>query len=286
MCQLKNAGFIQNLSTIYTAVQKTGSDEYQLNMLTGCFRYELKTVINTLMQTSAKKDLKDILFIIQARLGSHRVPQKMLRPFAGTNLFEISLKKVLESDIPNDQFRASVYEPELKAVVEKYSLSCYDRSEESANCESDLPVVYEWHDKFPEYKYAVLINACNLFLSVETINRFLKEYISSEHDGMFAVIPKKQYFWDDSGNMLTKWPDGAIMMNTKEVGTTYEAAHVLYAGRLDLIAEGMWMGEPPYRKNAPALVEISEFESLDIDYEWQFEVYTTYWEKLYGKSNS
>lgn len=255
-------------------------------ILAGCFDRALKTVINTLMQRSAKKDLKDILFIIQARLGSQRVPQKMLRPFAGTNLFEISLKKVLESDIPNDQFRASVYEPELRAIVEKHGLNYYDRSEESANCESELQLIYEWHDKFPEYKYAVIINACNLFLSVDAINRFIKEYTESDHDGMFAVMPKKQYYWDSEGDLITKWPADTNIMNTKEVGVTYEAAHVLYAGRLDMIADGKWMGEPPYRKNAPALVEISEFESLDIDYEWQFEVYTTYWEKLYGKSNS
>ena len=26
--------------------------------------------------------------------------------------------------------------------------------------------------------------------------------------------------------------------------------------------------------------QISEFECLDIDYEWQFDLYTNYWEKL------
>lgn len=209
----------------------------------------------------------------------------MLRSFAGTNLFEIAIKKVKESIIPDNQFRASVYEDELKDVVDRHGLICYNRSELSANNDTSLQTIYEWHDKYPEYKYAVIINACNLFLEVETINVFIEKYLASEYDGLFAVMPKKQYYWDSNGNLITAWPEGNNLMNTKAVGVTYEAAHVLYAGRLDQIAEGKWMGDPPYSKNAPALVEISEFESLDIDYEWQFEVYTTYWEKLYGKSN-
>jgi len=40
------------------------------------------------------KDIKDILIIVQARLNSERVPQKMIKPFNNTNLFEIAIKKV------------------------------------------------------------------------------------------------------------------------------------------------------------------------------------------------
>jgi CMP-N-acetylneuraminic acid synthetase len=239
-----------------------------------------------MVSVETNKQLSDILFIIQARCNSERVPNKMLRPFANTNLFEIAIEKVKKSCIPNDQFRASVFEPELKAIVDKHGLLCYNRSETSANNDTSLQTIYEWHDQFPEYKYAVIINACNLFLEVNTIDKFVQSYLQSEHDGLFAVMPKKQYYWDSNGNLITEWPEGNNLMNTKAVGVTYEAAHVLYAGRLDMIADGMWMGKPPYTKNAPALIEISEFESLDIDYEWQFEVYTTYWEKIYGTSNS
>ena len=235
-----------------------------------------------MVSVAQNKTIDEVLFIIQARTNSERVPNKMLRPFANTNLFEIAINKVKQSNIPDSQFRASVYERELCNIVDKYGLQCYNRSEASANNDTSLQTIYEWHDQYPEYKYAVIINACNLFLEVDTINKFIDQYLASEHDGMFAVMPKKQYYWDSEGNLITEWPEGNNLMNTKAVGVTYEAAHVLYAGRLDMIADGMWMGNPPYTKNAPALVEISEFESLDIDYEWQFDVYTTYWEKLNG----
>ena len=51
----------------------------------------------------------------------------------------------------------------------------------------------------------------------------------------------------------------------------YEAAHCLYAGRMDKIGEDIWMGD----FNAPGSIELfpmEEQEVFDIDYEWQFKL--------------
>ena len=40
----------------------------------------------------ASKNKNDILLMTQARLGSTRIPNKMLRPFAGTTLLDILLE--------------------------------------------------------------------------------------------------------------------------------------------------------------------------------------------------
>ena len=45
------------------------------------------------------KNIDDIAFVVQARLNSERVPNKMLKPFAGSNLFGIVLDKLLTSDV-------------------------------------------------------------------------------------------------------------------------------------------------------------------------------------------
>jgi CMP-N-acetylneuraminic acid synthetase len=229
------------------------------------------------------KKLEEVLFIVQARTNSERVPAKMVRPFANTCLFEIFLEKIKQSNIPNEQFYASVYDQDLIDLCNKHELNVFNRSLASRNSENDLVQMYEWWDKFPQYKYAVLFNPCLPFLTVDTINRFAQSYTNSEHDGMFGVMHKKQYYWNASGEMITPWPKGVTIMNTKIVEPTLEAAHALYAGRLDLIGKKCWMGD--FTTNNPALFEMEEFECLDIDYEWQFEVYTTYWEKHYGKTN-
>lgn len=230
------------------------------------------------------KKLDDILFVVQARTNSERVPAKMVKPFADTCLFEIFLVKIKESNIPLDQFYASVCDKELIDLCDKHSINVFERSMESRNAENDLVQMYEWWDKFPQFKYAVLFNPCLPFLSVDTINRFVDSYTDSPHDGLFGAMEKKQYYWNKEGDMITPWPEGVTIMNTKIVEPTLEAAHALYAGRLDLIGEAKWMGD--FTKNNPALFSMEEFECLDIDYEWQFEIYTHYWKKHYDKTNS
>ena len=60
------------------------------------------------------KDIKDICFIIQARTQSTRVPNKMLRPFSDSNLFEIAINKILNSKIiPKENFYLSVMDDEI-----------------------------------------------------------------------------------------------------------------------------------------------------------------------------
>ena len=216
------------------------------------------------------KDIKDILFIVQARLESQRVPRKMVKPFANTTLMDILIEKVKESSIiPSDNFYLSVYEKELIDIAKKHNVNYYERSRESALAENSLPLMYEWHDKLP-FKYAVLLSACNPLLTLSTIERFIKSYIESDKDGMFGVIGKKQYFWDAEGKMSSDWPEGQKMMNTKYMNITYEAAHCLYASKMDIIKDGYWMDakSPP----EPELFVIdNELEIFDIDYPWQFE---------------
>ena len=67
-------------------------------------------------------------------------------------------------------------------------------------------------------------------------------------------------------------------MNTKFVKPIYEAAHCLYASRLDVIKDGCWMGDtsPP----EPKLFVMDELEAFDIDYEWQFKVGEQLYENL------
>jgi CMP-N-acetylneuraminic acid synthetase len=217
------------------------------------------------------KNINDILFILQARLGSSRVPKKMTRSFNGTSLFEIAINKLLNcQSIPKNQIYASIYENELIEIANKHKINIYYRSEKSAKAESSLQDIYEWHDKFPQFKYVILLNACQPFLLTQTIDNFVNHFLHSENDGLFGVIKKKNYFWNNKHTMITKWPEDQTIMNTKVVEETLEAAHSLYASRLDLIKNDMFMGN--FTKNNPELFEMSEYETFDIDYEWQFQM--------------
>lgn len=216
------------------------------------------------------KNLNDICFIVQARLNSERVPRKMIKPFTGTTLTDLVLQKLVTSNIPNNQIYLAVHEQELIDIGNKYPINIWKRSYESANVDKGITTLFDWWDKLP-YKYVVMISGCNPLLQLETIERFVKQYIDSNHDGLFSVIEKKNYFWDTNGNLLNKWPEGQDLLNTKAVDVTYEAGHCLYASRMDSIGEGKWVGDWT-KKGDIDLFPVTEMEAFDIDYGWQFNV--------------
>lgn len=224
------------------------------------------------------KELDSVAIIVQARLNSQRVPQKMIRNFAGTTLFDIILDKIIVA-FPHikEHIWASVYEEELLSIAKNKGVKIFHRSKESANNDNSLQKIYEWHDKLPKnYKYVILVSGCNPLLKSETIVNFYKNFINQKEENLFAVIEKKTYYWNSNGGLVTPWPDGQTIMNTKAVEPTYEAAHVLYASRLDLIKENKFMGDFQ-TVGSIKLFKMPELEAFDIDYEWQFKL----GEKLY-----
>ena len=218
------------------------------------------------------KNISDVAVIVQARLSSQRCPRKMIRPFSDTTLMDICLEKLVASSIPNDNIWVSVYEPELVELCEKYPVNIFHRSKKSAMSEgTPLTEIYEWWDQIP-HKYVVLVNACTPFLDTATIEKFYYDYCTSSSNGMFAVIEKKNYYWDKNDAFLT--PMKEAIMNTKTADPVKEAAHCLYASSLKSIGDGIWMG----RFNVQGEIElwsIKEEETLDIDYEWQFDMCET-----------
>ena len=68
-------------------------------------------------------------------------------------------------------------------------------------------------------------------------------------------------------------------MNTKNVQKTYEAAHCLYASKLDSIDDGIWMGDFN-KKNEIKLYAVPEEECFDVDYEWEFRAYEAMYRAL------
>ena len=225
------------------------------------------------------KDIKDICFVTMARKNSERVHNKMLKPFCGTNLLSLLFTKLKSSNvIPIQNVYLSAYEDEIIEVAKEHQINVYHRSEKSVKSEGDdLRELFEWYNKLP-YKYVVLLNACNPLLRIETIDSFVEKFMNSDSESGFAVFEKKTYYWDKNGKAITDWR-GETRLNTKYVEPVYEAAHCLYASRMDIIGDGYWMDtkSPP----EPELFVMSELESFDIDYQWQFEI----GEVMYGKDN-
>jgi len=165
------------------------------------------------------KSLNDIAVIVQARLSSKRIKNKMVRSFADTTLVDICLEKIKKSNVINlNNFYFSAYEDKLKNIGKKHNVNIWNRSKESANSEgTPLTELFDWWDKLNNYKYAVIISACCPLLCIDTIDKFILEYSQSNSDGMMSVVEKRNYFWDHDHKLITPWPKGLAIMNTKFV---------------------------------------------------------------------
>jgi CMP-N-acetylneuraminic acid synthetase len=220
------------------------------------------------------KNIKDICFIIQARTQSTRVPNKMLKPFADSNLFEIAINKIKQSKlIPTDNFYLSIMDDALVKIAKKHNIKYFIRSEESTQEPVTLPKVFEWHNVLP-YKYYVIINACNPLLTIETIEHFVESFISQDIRGQFGVFEKKTFLFNNNQEMINGFSGEdkyLATLETKFVETCYEAAHSLYAGTMDDIGKEIYMGTFKERYD-PEFYIMNEIECFDIDWPWQFEV--------------
>lgn len=222
------------------------------------------------------KDIKDVCFVIQSRLSSTRVKNKMLRKFGDSSLFEIAITKILDSKIiPKENFYVSVWEEELKNIANKYNINIFNRSEQSSKTENSLQELFEWHDKL-NYKYVIVINPCLPFLTISTIDNFVRTYLENDYGGLFGVTKIKDYFWDKNGNMITDIGKDRCL-NTKMVDHCFKAGHCLYASKMEGIKMNNYMGD--YTKNNPVLHSLKEEECIDIDYEWEFEMANAYYIK-------
>ena len=220
------------------------------------------------------KDIKNVCFIVQCRKNSTRVPNKMLRPFANSNLFRIAIEKILKSKIiPKDNFYVSVMDEEFVEIAQEYNINIFKRSADSTQEPVELHTVFEWH-KDLSYEYYININACNPLLTVESIDSFVTEFLNSDSSGMFGVVEKKTFFFNRDGNMISNfWGEDKYLatLETKFVESIYEAAHSLYAGKMEDIANGIYMGS--FKKPGdPHLFILNEEECFDIDWPWQFEI--------------
>jgi spore coat polysaccharide biosynthesis protein SpsF (cytidylyltransferase family) len=111
----------------------------------------------------AQKKIEDIVLIVQARVNSTRIPNKMLRNFDEENLFEIAINKIIKSKVlPKENFYVSLHDDALKKIAKKYDLNIYHRSKESVSESKDTRIVSEWYNKL-NFKYYIkcLLSASN-----------------------------------------------------------------------------------------------------------------------------
>ena len=94
---------------------------------------------------------------------------------------------------------------------------------------------------------------------------------------MFGVFEKKTFLFNNEGLMVNKFfgeDKYLATLETKYVETCYEAAHSLYAGKIEDIGKDIYMGSFKEPGN-PEFFIMDEIECFDIDWPFQFDIAKT-----------
>lgn len=220
------------------------------------------------------KAIDKICFILQARVNSSRLPNKMIKPFADSSLIEIAIDKIKSSTFPNKNIYLSANDPELIDIANKKQVNIFKRSDNSTRNDDvipfTLPEVFEWWDKL-DYDYYILMNACNPLVEINTINDFIHTFVNNNQNGLFSVLEHKRFFYKKDGTIFQDFngsDEAKVTFNTKFIEPIYSGGP-LRAGKMSDIGKHIYMGE--FNKpQDPPMIEYPSDQYADIDYEWEF----------------
>jgi CMP-N-acetylneuraminic acid synthetase len=220
-------------------------------------------------------NVHNLLIFTQARLNSQRLPNKMLKKFGGRSLFDIACEKLAAVDFPSQHKWVSLYDEELKIIAKKHGINIYNRSQESANSDTNISNIWEICNL--AYSNYVMFNPCLPFLKVETIERFIKKYEQLNFASLFGVKKFKDYLWGSNQELF--FPPNTDILNTKDCEQLYLAAHALYAGRTFDIRNNIQLGD--FKKGNPNLFVMEDkIECLDIDDDADWQIAESLWNTL------
>lgn len=228
--------------------------------------------------------MRELMCVVPARLGSQRVERKMVRPFAGSSLLEICLRKLLMCPSLKDRLylSASLEEPEIVAVGDRLGVPVFHRSQASLAEPSDCRTVHDYAASL-DSEFFLHVNACNPLLRAETVERAVRVWAATEAPSLMAVVRRDTFFFDDVGRMLNPFHGTAAQratLETKLVGRVWEAAHAFYLWRREeVVAHNRFF---PMAPGDPFLYPIPPEEMMDVDEEWQWQRAETLYKAAHG----
>ena len=223
------------------------------------------------------KSEKDLSIFLNVRKHSTRCPNKMLRPFAGTTLLNICLEKIDKLGWHSIYYGA--HEEELLEEARKYDrLKILKRSYESAHSSSDASKIFEILKHIPT-RWVLWINPSHPFLTIETVEKAVKCFLSIENNSLTSVRENRGWFYFHNGAPIN---NKDVIIDTKKSDFIYEVAHAFHIYEREFMIKNQKPWEN--KKGEPYLFPIPHIESYDIDTEEEFYMAESLYRKYKGQT--
>jgi CMP-N-acetylneuraminic acid synthetase len=220
--------------------------------------------------------------IINARLQSSRVPEKLVRAFANSTLIEIALSKLSKMDFFENRYFA-IAEKEFENFANDYeSVKILWREKESVKRGVNALEITLNHYLQPPTEWIFVINPCQPLLSVETIRKAFDTFQNTNYNSYIAAIPIQDWIFDQEGMPITY--NNTKILATDRTPINYKVTHSFYIINKEYFRKtGMLWSFTP---KDPFLIVISAEETFDVDTPLEFEVTEMLYLKRHGEKKA
>jgi len=219
--------------------------------------------------------MKKILLVGMARETSTRCPQKMIKQFADTTLFDIYFEKIKQATELKNPFTEAIMAINKndrilwKSAVKKEGIKIQERKDSSIAPDSVLSSNFSFLEEYDE-EYVMWVNGCFPFIRPETIIAvaglfFYNKDIKSLH----CVKKRTNWFWGEKGNPLTI--RDRRLSRIQDAIPIYESVHCFHIFNRRYLLENCAYWD--FTDNNPFLCEVEDdIEFLDIDTDMDFKI--------------
>lgn len=219
---------------------------------------------------------RSVAVMLNARLQSSRCKDKMVRPFAGSSLVEIALRKLSYVDA-DERYFCAAEEPlvELFERVRPEGVELLRRAPEAVVGDAPQAVINA-HYARATTTHIAFMNACHPFMLPGTLGRAIG-LLKSDHriDAMTSTVTRRDWLYGEDGAPLLHVDLG--IGDTKRSPRVHRVAHAFHL----FPRERFVSGDPIFRDipGDPFLFSIPQEEAVDIDTEFEFRMAHAYAER-------
>tara|TARA_B100000287_G_scaffold425044_1_gene470705 strand:+ start:192 stop:845 length:654 start_codon:yes stop_codon:yes gene_type:complete len=213
-----------------------------------------------------------ITAVVAVRAGSQRVKNKNIRPFGSSNMLKMKLELLKRVDgidkIVVNSDSDLMLDMAIKCGVSAWKREDYFASSEATNS--------EFHGHIADVTKTdtiFLAPVCSPFVSVESHEKAIEYYLNNDFDSVTSVTEVKNHLWLD-GRPLNY--DLANVPNSQDLPDVVKLNY-----GITIVDRNVMKKEKRVIGNKPGFYKLDEFESTDIDTEFDFFVAEQIYKKYY-----
>ena len=205
--------------------------------------------------------MKTVSAVINARKGSTRVPNKLLRRFSDSSLIEIALEKLNKMDFFEKKYLAIAEEEFEKLLVKYINVELLKRNKEAVKRGVNPLSVTFAHYLGIDRDYVFVFNPCLPCISIDSIKSAFDYFQKTDFISYTAVVSTGDWIFSNEGKPLTNVdPKNATTNKNISFKKGCHAFHIIPIKRFR--DKGiLW----EFDVNDPHLIEIPSEEAIDVD---------------------